>query len=237
MQPGSPRDIIKEAREINKDSLKLSLIEVHMNRKERALEFADTDYNIQITGRHLEVTDSMKDYALERVSKIERFMDRIIDVNVIMDIQKLDHKVEIILKVGHVKISSQATTTDMYVSVNKAVDKIESQLRRYKSKLQDHHAKGHAVLNMDVNILSRAIEDELDFTEEFIEQNGEIPFKPHEVVMQETRPLKILTKDEAVMKMELSGDAFLIYKNEIDQKLKVIYRRKDDNYGIINLIS
>lgn len=199
-----------------------------MNRKAKALEFAETGYNIQITGRHVQITDSMKDYAIEKISKIERIMNRIIDVNVIMDIQKLDHRVEIILKANNTKITSSAVTTDMYISIDQAVDKLEAQILKYKSKLQDHHLKGHAVLNMAVNVLSPREEDfDLDQDQE------DNRFKPHAVVKQETRPLKTLTFDEAVMKMELSGDTFMIFKNEEDQKLKVIYRRQDGNYGII----
>lgn len=205
-----------------------------MNRKAKALEFVDAAYNIQITGRHIEVTDSMKDYAMDKISKIERFMNRIIDVNVIMDIQKLDHRVEIILKAGNVKITSKASTTDMYVSIDQAVDKLETQILRYKSKLQDHHAKGHTILDMTVNVLSpQEIEEELEIDQETIQDQDSNRFKPHRVVKQETRPLKTLTYDEAVMKMELSGDTFMIFKNEADQKLKIIYRRQDENYGII----
>jgi len=203
-----------------------------MSRKTKALEFADAAYDIQITGRHLEITDSMKDYAIEKISKIDRFMNRIIDVNVILDIQKLDNRVEIILKAGTTKITSSACSTDMYVSIDQAVDKLEAQLLRYKSKLQDHHANDREAINMKVNVVSpRQIEEDLDSEDEYFQDN--VYFKPHRVVKQETRPLKILTYDEAIMKMELSGDSFLIFKNEVDQKLKVIYRRKDGNFGII----
>ncbi len=205
-----------------------------MNRKAKALEFIDAAYNIQITGRHIEITDSMKDYAMDKISKIERFMNRIIDVNVIMDIQKLEHRVEIILKAGNVKITSKASTTDMYVSIDQAVNKLETQILRYKSKLQDHHAKGHAILDMTVNVLSpQEIEEDLGIDETPIQDQGFNRFKPHRVVKQETLPLKTLTYEEAIMKMELSGDQFMIFKNEEDQKLKVIYRRNDENYGII----
>lgn len=205
-----------------------------MNRKDKALEFVDAAYNIQITGRHVQITDSMKDYAIEKISKIERFMNRIIDVTVIMDIQKLDHRVEIILKAGNVKITSKSVSTDMYVSIDQAVDKLEAQILRWKSKLQDHHAKGHAVLDMTVNVLSpQEIEEELDIDDDNIKDQDLHRFKPHRVVKQETRPLKTLTYDEAIMKMELSGDAFMVFKNESDQKLRIIYRRNDDHYGII----
>ncbi|WP_068467165.1 ribosome hibernation-promoting factor, HPF/YfiA family [Candidatus Protochlamydia phocaeensis] len=205
-----------------------------MNRKERALEFVNEGYNIKITGRHVEITDPMKDYAIEKISKIERFMNRIIDVTVIMDIQRFDHRVEIILKAGNIKITSQASSQDMYASIDKAVDKLEAQIRRYKSKIQDHHAKGRAIIDMNVNILRRpAEEEELDLEEEVDNATTADQLRPHEIIKQETLPLKTLTYDEAIMKMELSNDAFLIFKNEADQKLKVIYRRKDSNYGII----
>lgn len=201
-----------------------------MNRK--ALEFSDVAYNIQITGRHVEITDSMKDYAIDKISKIERFMNRIIDVTVIMDIQRMDHRVDIILKAGNTKITSKAISTDMYVSIDQAVNKLEAQVLRYKSKLQDHHAKGHAILNMNVNVLSNQELEDLD-NEDNHKEHELNHFKPHRVVKQESRPLKTLTNDEAIMKMELSGDAFMLFKCEEDQKLKVIYRRKDENYGII----
>lgn len=208
-----------------------------MNRKDRTLEFADTSYNIQITGRHVEITEAMKDYAIDKVSKIERFINRIIDVNVIMDIQRLDHRVEIILKMGNTKITSKASTTDMYVSIDKAVQKLEAQILRYKSKLQDHHAKGHAVLNMAVNVISTKETEDDSQGEEGSHNSPLDRFKPHRVVKQESRPLKTLTYDEAIMKMELSGDAFMVFKNEEDQKIKVIYRRDDENYGIIEPVS
>lgn len=205
-----------------------------MNRKAKALEFTDAGYNIQITGRHVEITDSMKDYAMDKISKIERFMNRIIDVIVTMDIQKMDHRVEIILKAGNIKITSIASTTDMYASIDKAVDKLEAQIHRYKSKIQDHHAKGHADLNMTVNIIAPAqeLEDDFDLEEGAVKQTSD-RFKPHQIVKTKSLPLKTLTYDEAIMKMELSGDMFLIFKDEVDQKMKVIYRRKDENYGII----
>ncbi len=201
-----------------------------MNRKEKALEFANENWDIKITGRHVEVTDSMKDYAMEKISKVEKFINRIIDVNVIMDIQKLDHRVEIILTFGSMKIKSAASSTDMYASIDKAVDKLAAQLRRYKSKIQDHHAKGLSFIDMNVNVLKRPTEEEIEFDEADILDNR---FHPHAMIKQKTLPLKTLTYDEAVMKMELSGDAFLVFKSEKDQKLKVIYRRKDGNYGII----
>lgn len=136
------------------------------------------------------------------------------------------------MKLGHIKITSSANSTDMYASIDKAVAKLAAQIRRYKSKIQDHHAKKLAVIDMNVNVLQKPI-DELDYYEIEESQGSEQAVFKHPIIKRETLPLKVLTYSEAVMKMELSNDAFLIFKSEEDQKLKVIYRRNDENYGII----
>ena len=197
-------------------------------------------YNISITGRHVHVTDSMKEYAKEKISKIDRISHRIIDVWVTMDIQKLDHKVDIVLKVDHIKIKVQATTNDMYASIDKASDKLQTKLRKYKDRIQNHQAKGLAVIDMNVNVVKMSGEEETieELNDDIEEENRrqlEDSYKFHEIVNHEQRPLKLLTYDEAIMKMELSGDSFLVFRNEEDQKLRVIYRREDGNYGIIDV--
>jgi putative sigma-54 modulation protein len=201
-----------------------------MSRKEKALEFANAGYDIQITGRHIAVTDSMKDYAMDKLAKIDRFMNRIIDIAVIMDIQKLDHRVELILKAGNLKLTSRASSTDMYVSIDKAINKLEHQIQRYKSKMQDHHAKNHADLQMMVNVI-RPLEEEWE--EDILDQQQTDLFKPHEVVKQEVQEVSTFTYEAAIMKMEFSNDPFVIFKNQANHKLTILYRRKDGNYGII----
>src|SRR5690349_1363235 len=112
-----------------------------MSRKSKAAEFVEETYNISVTGRHVMVTEAMKDYAIEKASKIEKFSDRIIDMLITMDVHKLEHRVDIVLKVNDIKIKSHAITGDMYASIDLAVHKIQTQLLRYKDKLQDHQAK------------------------------------------------------------------------------------------------
>lgn len=208
-----------------------------MNRKVKSEAFVDEAYNVVVTGRHVLVTEPMKDYALEKLSKLERFSPRLIDINVNMDIQKLDHRVDIVMRFNSTKIKSHGSSTDMYASIDIAVDRLQNQIRRYKNKIQDHHAKGLQQIDMNVNVISPHREDEiLDVNQEIEEENQSglmAGYSPHRVIAQETRPLKVLTLDEAILKMELSLDAFLIYRGEEDHKIKVIYRRKDGNYGVI----
>ncbi len=192
-------------------------------------------YNISIIGRNIQVTEAMKNYVWEKITKIERFHNHIMDVHVTMDIQKLEHSVVLIVKFDHFKVKVQASSTDMYASVDKAIDRLQAQLRRYKSKIQEHHKKGISAVDLRVNVLQRPSEIE-EFNEEIAEEAEKAKraeLIPAKLIGTDTRAMKLLTVDEAIMKMELSGDHFLLFRGEEDQKLKVIYRRSDGNYGII----
>jgi len=206
-----------------------------MSRKSKAAAFLDEVYDVVVTGRNVEVTDAMKNYAMEKISKIDRFTNRIINVNIIMDIQKLDHHVDIIVRIDNQKIKVSAHTTDMYASIDMAVDKLTNQIRRHKERVRDHHSIGHADVAMNIDIYSPYI-DLLEVNDEIDAENAQNlvnSYTSHRVVKHESRPLKIFTIQEAIVKMELSGDMFMVFRSEEDMKLKVIYRRSDSNFGII----
>lgn len=198
-----------------------------MSRKSKAAEFVGEGYNIMVTGRSIHVTEPMKDYAIEKVAKLERFTNRIIDVIITMEVQRVEHRVDIVLKAEQIKIKSQACSDNMYASVDKAVHKLEAQLLKYRSRIHDHRARERTPFEMNVNVYQE-IEEEYAGKEE-----GE-QYSLHKIVNKEKKPLKTLTFDEAIMKMELSQDPFLLFRNEEDMKLKLIYRRKEDgNYGVM----
>lgn len=206
-----------------------------MSRKSKAAEFIDEEYSLMVTGRNFQVTDAIKSYLLEKISKIEKFNLRIVDINATMEKQKLDHRIDIVVKVDHIKIKSHADSSDMYASIDMAVDKLQSQLRKYHSRIREHHAKGVAEIDMNVNVLQPSEEDILDVNGEIeaFNQQHLIDSYHHQIVKRETIPLKVLNNGEAIMKMDLSGDVFMIFRSEEDMKLKVIYRRNDGNYGVI----
>lgn len=194
-------------------------------------------YNIEVTGRHVAVTEAMKQYAVDKISKIEHFSDRILDVHVTMDIQKLDHRVAIVMKVGHYMIKVQANSPDMYASLDKAVDKLLRKLLRYKDKLKEHQGKPISVVDMNVNVYRRPlresdVEEINDAIEDETRRRQEREWTPHKVVKVDKHPLKTLTLEEAMLKMELSDDTFLVYRSEEDSGIRVIYRRGDGDYGV-----
>lgn len=193
-------------------------------------------YRVDIIGRNIQVTEPIRMYVWDKLSKIERFHNHIMHLHMTLEIQKLEHVCTIVLKIDHTEVKCQSKSTDMYASIDKAIDRLHSLLARYKSRLQDYHRKKLSAIDMQVNVLHRPYSeiDEINAAIEEINANSKIQaFGPPKIIGTETKPLKTLTIEEAVMKMDLSGDSFLIFRAEEDMKLKVLYRRKDGNYGLI----
>lgn len=209
------------------------------SRRERQEELSKP-YSINVTGRNVHVTDAMKAYAQDKLEKLEHIASsRIIDVTVLMDIQKLHHVCEIIMKYGPTTITSSGDTNDMYASIDLAVKRLDTQLRRYLDRIHDHHAKGHAALEIAETIYEGFVKDEIDeqdvnstIEKENIRRNGTM-FSLPQIVRTEKQQLKILTNEEAIMEMDLAKASILVFRDENSRKLRVLYRRKDGNLGIV----
>jgi len=201
-------------------------------------KFANEGYTIYIVGKHIEITDAMRNYVWEKLSRIERVADQIIDITVTLDAQKLEQSCSIFMNFIHFHIKVSASTDNMYSAIDKATDRLVKLIRRYKTKMQSHRAKHVSTVDIHVNVI-QALKDDLKIINDDIEAENakkeEEKYKLHEVVAKETMPLKTLTQDEAIMKMEITEEPFLIYRAEEDQKIKVIYRREDRNYGLVQI--
>jgi putative sigma-54 modulation protein len=199
--------------------------------------FAHEEYPIHVIGRHLHVTDAMKAYAVDKMTaKLKRYGARVVDATVTMDIQWIVHVVDFLIDVNNIKIKVSGKSENMYNSVDQAIDRLDAKLSKYLRRIHEHRAVPIPALEMAVQVIERIepIDEINDQIEEENQKKAEVSLKPHSVVSQEKCELKTLTQEEAIMKMELSNDAFLLYVNEVDRKIKVIYRRSDGNYGIID---
>ncbi|HSX37479.1 MAG TPA: ribosome-associated translation inhibitor RaiA [Chlamydiales bacterium] len=205
---------------------------------EKADKFANEGYTIYIVGKHIQVTEAIRNYVWEKLARIEKIADHIIDITVTLDTQKLEHTCSILMNFIHFHIKIGASTDNIYSAIDKAADRVVKLVRRYKTKLQSHRAKDIATVDIHVNVIQPLHDDLKEINDEITSENAREAadrYKLHEVVAKETMPLKTLTQDEAVMKMEITDDPFLIYRSEEDQKLKVIYRREDHNYGLVQI--
>jgi putative sigma-54 modulation protein len=201
-------------------------------------KFANEGYTIYVVGKHFQVTEAIRNYVWEKLARIERIADQVIDITVTLDTQKLEHSCSILMNFIHFHIKVSASTDNIYSAIDKAADKTVKLVRRYKTKLQSHRAKDIATVDIHVNVIKPLSDDLKAINDEITAENARVEedrYKLHEVVAKETMQLKTLTQDEAVMKMEITDEPFLIYRSEEDQKLKIIYRREDRNYGLVQI--
>ena len=98
---------------------------------------------VNITARHYKASDSLKEYAEKEVRKLAKYFDGIIECEIVLDYEKTIQVVEIAIKVHRQKLFAREKSDDIYKGIDRAIDKIERQLKKYKEKLKDHsHTKG-----------------------------------------------------------------------------------------------
>ncbi len=95
--------------------------------------------NLQISGRHLEVTPAIRDYVTEKVERTVRHADNVIDINVILSVDKLKQKAEVTVLLPGKDIHVESIEEDLYAAIDTLVDKLDRQLQKHKEKQQDHH--------------------------------------------------------------------------------------------------
>lgn len=219
-------------------------------------------YTVAISSKNIEITSPIKDYILEKIQKVERLTTHFLEIDVRLELQKFHHIVSILMCFGALRIKIETSEDNMYASIDRAFAKLENKLRRWKGQIQDHRAEKPGVVDIMVNVLHKPsniahlhenIEDrgspsssiELS-TEESVEKfNREVEdwekiYYSEEnwlpkVKKTKVKSLKTLTLQEAIMKMEFSEDNFLLYRDEEDLRLRILYRRRDDSFGIMEI--
>jgi len=169
-------------------------------------------------GKHIEVTDAMRNYIEKRLNKIERHFDHILEVIVTLSVEKNRQIVEATLQASRALIRAEEETDDMYTSIDKVADKLERQIQKYKEKyFQKPHpgTEREGLFNKGVNV-----EDN--------ESN-----KIAKIVKTKRFAIKPMSVEEAAMQMDLLGHNFFVFANDNTNKVNVLYKRKDGNFGLI----
>ena len=102
--------------------------------------------NLQVSGHHLEITPALRDYVTAKLERITRHFDNVIDVNVILSVDKLTQKAEVTVHLAGKDVYVESVDEDLYAAVDGLVDKLERQVQKYKQKLQDHH-RGNKIID------------------------------------------------------------------------------------------
>ncbi len=97
---------------------------------------------INLSGHHVEITDSMRNYVNEKIEKLDRHFDQALDIHVVLTVEKLRHKAEATLHVSGNSLHADSVQEDMYAAIDGLVDKLDRQGKKHKEKLKNHRVKG-----------------------------------------------------------------------------------------------
>ena len=167
-------------------------------------------YNIR--GNKIDVTQAINDYLESKLSKVEKYFDDDVEAKAIISAKGREQKVEVTIWSGKYNVRAEEVNEDLYSAIDLVVDKLERQLKKYKSKL---------------NSKKVVKEDYLPEIEEYFEEEEQ------NVVRRKQVFLKQIDEDEAITQMELLGHTFFVFKNVETDKINVVYKRNDGDYGII----
>ena len=168
---------------------------------------------IKIAGRHTNASPALRDYVIEKTEALERFFDRIVSVDVVLSVEKERQIADFHAHLTNRKqLNAREESSDMYASIDKAVDRLKRQLVKFKDHLQD--VKDRAAVDV-----------------RFDEANEEMPGK--RIIRSEAYFQKPMTVEEAVLQLDAIDKEFLVFVDVETDQIAIIYRRKDGNYGLI----
>jgi len=171
----------------------------------------------EYTGRHIEVTPALRSHVEEHFARLNHLFDgKALNAHVIIEVEKGRHRSEIILKWRNEVLTANSTLADMYQSLTKTIDKIEKQASKIKNKIIDKHHRAKKVTAVATPV------DDVAPT----------PNAPR-IVSARRYAVKPMTAEEAVFRLNDEENHFLVFRNAEDEKISVIYKRKDGNYGLI----
>ncbi|HBA37626.1 MAG TPA: ribosome-associated translation inhibitor RaiA [Firmicutes bacterium] len=172
--------------------------------------------NISIHGDHVKITEAIKEYIEEKISKLSKYFDEDTDVDVIVKVRVRGKEqiIEVTVPTKLFTIRAEDANDDLYTAIDLVQKKLETQIKKNKAKIAGRYRdkKGY-VFSID----EVPIEEE----ESQIVRRKEVEFKP-------------MDEEEAILQMELSEHDFFVFKNAKEKCTSVVYRRKDGKYGIIN---
>lgn len=187
---------------------------------------------VSVTFRHMEPTEALKEFAAEKVEKIQKYIHTPCDAHVVLSVEKYMHKADILIKAHGVMMRGEEKSEDMYGSIDRAVERIERQVKRYRNKLTSHKPREGAMAKVTLNYLEALREAEPEES-----TNGNANAKdnglPPEIVETREIDAHYMTVEEAVMQMDLLHNDFLVFLNAGSGEMNVLYRRKAGAYGLI----
>lgn len=203
---------------------------------------------LNITFRQFGSSDALKEYAKEKVERVNKYLDRAGEAHVVLSLERHLHHAEITIHSGSWVLRGREKSEDMYASIDLAMDKIEAQLRKYKEKIKNHHGRDRVHHRQNLVNQFKVRHKVFELPEEL--QQAEAPAaepassapaaSPAEPATRIVRTAEITVRpmsvDEAVMQMNLMNQDFYVFQHATTHEVCVVYRRKEDGqFGLIGV--
>lgn len=174
---------------------------------------------ISIRGDKLVVTKAIKETIESKLERLEKYFEENADItaHVVIKVKNLDQTIEVTIPTNRFTLRAEETHEDLYTAIDKVIDKLERQIRKNKTKLNNKYKN---VDKMDMI---------LDFD---VEKDEEENIK---IVKRKNIEMKPMDEEEAILQSSLLGHDFFVFKNIDEECVSVLYLRKDGSYGIINV--
>ena len=172
---------------------------------------------INARGQKIKVTDAIQAHAEEKLKKLDKYFDtpEEITANVLIKVKGKDQTVEVTIPTKKFILRGEETNNDLYAAIDLVTDKLERQIRKNKTRMH--------------KINKETIETFIDF--EITEEEK----KEEKIVKRKTVDMKPMSEEEAILQMNLLGHDFFIFKDSMTDEVSVVYKRSDEQYGIINV--
>lgn len=173
-------------------------------------------YNIR--GDKLVVTEAINNYVESKLDRLNKyFKEDDILANVLLRVRGNDQIIEVTIPTDKFILRSEEEANDLYAAIDLVTDKLERQIRKNKTRLNKQNVDNkYKDFNFDYTLTP----EEEDLEEEIIVKRKSIEMKP-------------MDEEEAILEMNLLGHEFFVYKDMHTDKVCVLYKRKDGNYGLI----
>lgn len=184
---------------------------------------------LNITFRQLDPIDSLKNYAREKVERVNKYLDKAGEAHVVLSLERHLHHADISIHSGSFLLRGREKSEDMYASIDLAMDKIEKQLKRYKEKLKHHHGRERVHHRQEtverLKVKHHVFEGNAD--------HAEVQDVAQKIVRTNDLLVHPMAVEEAVMQMDLMNNDFYVFTNSTTMEMNVVYHRKDGTIGLI----
>jgi len=189
---------------------------------------------INVTFRHMEATDALREHAEKRVRRVAKFVHRPVDAHVILSVVKRRHIAEVVFKADRATMTAKEETGDLYSAIDLAGDKLEQRARKHTEKLKSHKLPppSRRLKEVAPELPEPTLDSATTLRMDVLRSDSFGRRKGPEVIHTKRLSVKPMSVEEAVMQMDLMSSEFFVFRNG-GAGIAVVYRRKDGHYGLI----